>query len=121
MDSNSLMAAPALGGNVAFIQGLYRDVLGRAPQPEETASWTNALQQGLSPVQAALGFLVSPEHDNRLIVQDYAALLGRQPDPAGAASGLGLLQATGRDELLTTSILASPEYYQRAAARTPAS
>jgi hypothetical protein len=60
-----------LGGNVgvtAFVDGLYHDVLQRAPDPAGEAAWVNAIEgpSQLLPAKVTFAFLASPEYQSHL-------------------------------------------------------
>src|SRR5437867_7753572 len=42
------------GDGIFWVNGLYRDVLGRAPSAMELTGWMSAMQHGVSPAQVAL-------------------------------------------------------------------
>jgi hypothetical protein len=62
--------------------------------------------------------MASPEALNRAITEDYAAFLGQAPDPTGEAALLNLLRTGGprKEEAAAQALLASDEFFQRAAA-----
>jgi hypothetical protein len=100
-----------------FVEALYADVLGRAAGPSEGAPWVRLLQAGVSPAAVADGILASPEALAGLVERAYADYLGRAPDPAGAQAQSGLLLAAGPAgaDALAARILASDEFFLRAA------
>lgn len=50
--------------NAEYVKVLYRTFLGREPEPEGLAGWTNALNSGQSRDEVASGFAYSPEFSN---------------------------------------------------------
>src|SRR5262249_23023276 len=65
---------------VAWLTGLYQDLLGRAPDAAGLNGWLYALAHGTSPYQIALGFSNSIEREAMSITADYVQFLGRIPD-----------------------------------------
>lgn len=51
---------------VAYVTGLYRELLGREPEPAGLQSWVAAMQNGMTPEQVRQGFMQSPEYVNRM-------------------------------------------------------
>jgi Periplasmic glucan biosynthesis protein, MdoG/Domain of unknown function (DUF4214)/Putative Ig domain len=109
---NSLHAS-----NDAFVQELYRDILGREPDAEGFSSWLTRLQRGASRDAVALGFLGSQEHRRKLLDILYADLLNRSIDPVGEQTWDGLLQAGTPLTRVAEGILASAEYFHRSEGR----
>jgi hypothetical protein len=102
------------GGTLqAWVNALYRDVLGRVADPTGLAAWVQSLQNGASRSSVALAFVQSQEEDVQLVTGVYENLLGRLPDAAGlehwvAALGNGLTLAQ-----LNTLFATSAEYLNR--------
>jgi hypothetical protein len=100
------------GTTLAWVQSLYRDILGRPADAAGSALWTQRLQNGLSRTSVASAFVHSPEGNAGLVADAYQNLLGRAPDQAGLqywaaalGNGLTLMQ-------LDTAFAASAEYIQ---------
>jgi hypothetical protein len=60
-----------LGGHIgvtAFVDGLYNDVLQRAPDPAGEAAWVSAIEgpTQLLPAKVTFAFLASPEYQSKL-------------------------------------------------------
>ena len=81
-----------------IVTQLYRDTLGRAPDPVGLATWVSWLQSGRFTVaQTAALFYASAEFYAGLgggtptswVTTLYSAVLGRAPDPAGLAAWVG--------------------------------
>jgi hypothetical protein len=64
-------------GGVWWVQGLYKDVLGRTASADEVNGWLGILQAGMSPTQIAHSFTTSFEREANRISADYAHYLGR--------------------------------------------
>ena len=109
---------------------LYGTAFGRDPDPAGFSNLTNALVNGLTLQQAAMGFLNSPEFaskygaapsDAALVDALYRNALGRAPDTGGQAQYVGAL-ASGtysRADLLA-SFADSPELVNLVAQRADA-
>lgn len=97
---------------VSLITGLYRDVLGRDPDPAGLASWQAVGQLPLGRELVIAEFLETPEVLLRVIDSYYRDYLGRAADPAGQQAWLNPL-TTGQADLANVAlgILSSEEYY----------
>jgi hypothetical protein len=85
------------GTSKDFVQGLYQNLLGRAANGAEVASWVQVLSQGLTPQQVIGDFLASLEYCQRVVNEAYQHYLGRPAD-AGAAGWVSqLVGAEARD------------------------
>ena len=98
----------------AFVQGLYQDLLQRAPGEVKTAAWVDQLESGQSQATVAADIAQSQEA-NLLVIDDYyQSYLGRAADPAGSQYALGLLQDPFAGVLpLAQLLLLSPEYLNK--------
>jgi hypothetical protein len=103
----------------AFVTSLYTTLLHRAPQPVEVSSWVADINAGvIGPQQAALAFLTSPEYFNNVVVLDYQHILGRAPSPQEALNWNVSLQSGMTDQQLASTLLSSPEFFQKSAGNT---
>lgn len=68
----------------AVVQALYKDLLGRAPDPGGLDAWSSALLGGSQPA-LVLSLTSSDEYVRLRITAAYQAALGRDPDPSGLA------------------------------------
>jgi hypothetical protein len=102
--------------DLAFVNGLYTQVLGRLPDATGQATWLQALRSGQSRAAVAQAFLTSAEVNQRVVDEYYLLFLNRAADQAGEQQWTSLL-ASGQAtfESVGESILASEEYYTRAA------
>src|SRR5205823_4857057 len=103
-------SAEFLGNNNSdYIQGLYRNVLGRTGTAQELAFWYGRLPAlGLTGVAQA--FANSPENHVALLTQVFNEFLHRQPSAGDLA-----YWSVQPGDLLTVeaNLLASGEYYSR--------
>ncbi len=83
-----------------FINRFYGNCLGREPSAEEIAAWKAQLEAGqTNPDSMAMGFMFSPEMQNRNLSDEqfistaYQAFFGRDADAAGKAGWLDQLQS----------------------------
>jgi len=73
----------------AFVQRLYKTILGRSADANGLNHWCQKIQQGMGGTQIAANFLFSNEFKSKQIsLKDYImllynAFLGREPDSAG--------------------------------------
>jgi parallel beta-helix repeat protein len=96
----------------SFIQGLYNDVLGRQPTPEEWTSWSTRIAEGEAPGQIACELLESEESVRRIISQFYEHHLDRTAEEPSLSQYVNQVQSGDKylNDVLT-EILASIEYY----------
>jgi hypothetical protein len=103
--------------NAAFVEGLYYQLLLRAPDAAGVQFWEHALDTGgQTRRQVALDFLFSAEWTAKEVTGYYTANLYRQPDPAAQYWADALqLHALSYDDVFA-GILGSQEYLNRAQA-----
>jgi hypothetical protein len=58
---NVTVAAPTSPGRVAFLNTLYWNILGRAPEPSGMAAWLQSMANGLAPMKVFQQIYFSPE------------------------------------------------------------
>lgn len=109
-----LGSAVGLTGSVSsrLVNGLYNDLLNRAPQPAEVPGWQNALEAGQGLGNLARAVLSSPEYQTDFISSTYTTVLKREPQIFEVNGWLRAVQAGLGEEGLTAQFLASDEYYQ---------
>lgn len=105
--------------DAAFVDRVYRNVLGRAPDTAGLNYWVGRLAGGMSRGDVMLGFSDSTENQaatsqSVLVTMTYLGMLRRTPDAAGHAWWLAEVKA-GRTTVrsLIDGVLASPEYAAR--------
>jgi hypothetical protein len=103
------------GGNTnnGFLTALYKDFLGRSIDAGGLATYTQALNAGLSRYLVVLTILGSAEYQQDLVQGYYQNFLRRAADSAGLANFVSFLQQGGPDENVITAIVASNEYFNR--------
>jgi hypothetical protein len=102
-------------GNAAFVDRVYRNLLGRAADPQGQAYWTDRLARGMARGDLMLAFTESPENRavtgaDAAVVVLYVGMLQRAPEPAGLAYWSDLRRAGHPTVGLVAGILASSEY-----------
>ncbi len=108
--------AQAGGTDGAWVDALYRDVLGRpADQPGRAI---NVAQAGDRP-GLARGLYTSDEALRRRVVRLYRTLVDRPADPSGLATWPAALQTNG-DTVLAASLASTPDFWERAQKRPTA-
>jgi len=100
-----------------WITDLYREVLLREPDQEGLDHWVGKADAGVHRGTIAGSFYASLESRHTRVEGLYEALLGRLPDQRGLAHWSDRLR-DGEDIELAVALAVSPEYYERASART---
>ena len=108
----------AEGADIAQIDHLYEEVLGRMPDPEGLTYWVNQMQAGASLQDIAQAVSQSAEFkqlygspsDEQLVEELYEAILGRAPEAEGLGYWVEQLVVHDLSEgKLITSLLLSAE------------
>jgi peptidoglycan hydrolase-like amidase len=99
-----------------YVGGLYRDILGRAPDPGGFAYWVGSLDaRRIDRAGVARSFYASIESRLDRVARLYREILGRDPDTAGHLWWAEVV-ATRGDVVLAADLAASAEFFDRAAA-----
>src|SRR5262249_20279742 len=98
--------------NSAFVVQVYLDLLNRPVDSSGLATYTAALDQGMTRYQVALAIDTSLEYRINLVNSIYGVLLGRAVDPFGLVGAIQFLEAGATDEELQATVAGSPEYFQ---------
>lgn len=101
-----------------FVERVYSNVLGRAPDPQGQSFWTGKLATGSARGEVMIGFSESPEYrsltsSETFVTMVYAGMLRRAPDPAGYAAWVSWLDAGNPPRGMIETVLGSPEYRSR--------
>ena len=102
-------ASPGTDANAAYVQSLYRSVLGRSGSGGEVDGWLAKLKAGMPRQQVALGFINSLEHRQDEVRSYYATFLHRAPDGT-SVNWVNELQAGVPEAKVVEAILDAPEY-----------
>ena len=100
------------GNNMSYVDGIYNDALGRAPDPG-ASYWIDRLNAGGSRWAAAAAFLFTTEFKTDVVNAYYQQFLGRSSDAGGVAYWVGQLQHGVTDEALISLLVSSPEYFYK--------
>jgi subtilisin family serine protease len=101
---------PAPSPEVAYVHGLYRDVLGRAPDTTGLSVWVRHLQAGASREAVARAVWESAEHRGLQVDQYYATFLDRAAEPAGRAQWVKSFLIGASELDIMRGFLTSGEY-----------
>lgn len=107
--------APPLTANQKFVAQVFRDLLGRAAEPQALQYWANQIEGGQSRTATTLAIEMSQEYRNDLVQSLYEQYLHRPADPAGQAAGGAVLLSGGTPEQLSLALVSSNEYFQNRA------
>ncbi len=99
------------GSNLAWLQSLYHDLLGRDLDPTGQSAFLKLLTLRVSRVNVAYLVLTGLEYRQRLVAQDYQSLLGRSASANEIAGWVAGLQGGMTDEMLLQEFLVSKEYF----------
>src|SRR5262249_18731643 len=100
---------------LAYIQGVYHDVLGRAADPTGIARGTALEQIPSGRAMLVDEILSSPEERQRLVDGFYAQFLNRDPDAVGEQAWRSALQnPTVTRDTIAGGFLASDEFFAHA-------
>jgi uncharacterized repeat protein (TIGR01451 family) len=99
-----------LRADIVFINGLYRDLLGRDAEPGGLAGWMDQLLLGRSRSAVAQGVWDSAEHRGLEVDEFYRTLLHRVADPGGRAFWVADLLAGASESDVEAGFLSSAEY-----------
>lgn len=99
--------------DTAFVQALYRDMLGRQGSSSEVAGWVAAMSRGTSRYQVAMAMAGTSEWITTVVTRFYRDALGREPDAAGLAWWVQQAQSGMPVAKIAASFYGSPEYRQR--------
>jgi virginiamycin B lyase len=94
----------------AEVTGLYRIVLGRAPEAQGLGHWVSALNQGMPLSQVASDFLHSTEYESDVVESYYRDYLGRTGSAAEIDSWLTSIRGGMSLEQVAGKILGSNEF-----------
>jgi hypothetical protein len=105
--------APVPSGQNAdtlFVEGLYRDVLGRQADPSGLSLWVSQLQLGATRAAVAQAFLKSAEHLAGVVTQYYQVFLNRTPDAAGLAGWVSAFEKGATEQQVAVGFVTSSEF-----------
>lgn len=100
------------GTNLAWIDAVYKLLLGRPADSGGESYWTTQLAAGETLGQAAQGIAGSQENNTQLINDDYFHYLGRPADAGGLSFWLAAFAAGQTNEDVIAGFTGSAEYYK---------
>jgi hypothetical protein len=96
----------------AWVDALYRDVLGRPADSAGETSWTQTLATEVSKANVALDFVTSQEHDALVVRNDYQHYLNRAAGSAEVVGWVNAMQRGATSGQIVADFLGSQEYFQ---------
>lgn len=99
------------GTNRAWVDEMYFDLLGRAPDAAGETFWVNVLEQGGSRSLVAEGFAASTEREGAVIRNDYLTFLGRQPGQSEVDGWVNAFRNGVSNEHVVAGFVGSDEYF----------
>ena len=100
------------GTNKGWVDGMYRDLLGRGADPSGEAVWVQALASGVTRDQIAYNFAASPEREAIRIRADYSQYLGRAVSAPEVANWVFAFEHGFSNEDVIAGFVASDEYFR---------
>lgn len=97
-----------------YVNKVYGDLFGRAPDPAGQSSWVGALRQGTPYAAVANSITYSREFRGGLIADSYQRYLGRGPDAGGLNGWLVEMDHGLHIEQMQAGFIGSGEFYARA-------
>jgi uncharacterized repeat protein (TIGR01451 family) len=101
------------GTEAAWVEALYRDVLGRGSDPAGKAAWLQSLASGASRFTVAFQVAVSAERLASLVTADYQRYLGRGAAASEVAGWVSRLQQGMPRRQMAAAFMASDESFAR--------
>jgi Domain of unknown function (DUF4214)/Right handed beta helix region len=96
--------------NTAFLNGVYRNLLNRAPDPAGLSNWLDQLQSGVSESSVVTQITDSQEHRTLQIDSYYESYLDRAADQPGLDNWLNSFAAGQTETEVVAQFLNSSEY-----------
>jgi hypothetical protein len=98
--------------NATFVDQVYQDLVGRAPDAGSRSSLVAQLDANTPRSAVVQSLVAGAEYAATVVQSDYARYLHRAPTPGERAQGVAIVQQ-GHSRDLQVTILASQEYYDR--------
>ncbi|HEX7379508.1 MAG TPA: SdrD B-like domain-containing protein, partial [Pirellulales bacterium] len=107
----STVAPPAASApDAAYINALYLDILGHAPDADSLTYWQQQLASGTSRDSVAGDIWDSTEHRTAQVEQFYHDFLGRAADAAGLQFWIDSFNSWGNEQFDAADFFGSPEF-----------
>ena len=98
--------------DLLWVDHMYFDLLGRAPDTAGETFWVNALAGGEARALVALGFANSNEHESIIVRDDYETYLDRLPAPSEVNYWVSQFEQGVNNENVVAGFVASDEYFE---------
>jgi RHS repeat-associated protein len=102
------------GTDAKWLAALYRDLLGREPDPAGIQYWTPIIALPGGRCVVAMGFTNSLERARQRVTDDYQRYLGRVPDQTGIDYWVSQFAHGTTNEDIISGFVGSPEYFNHA-------
>jgi len=100
--------------NQRYVAQLYRDLLGREPDPAGSASFQQLLDTNqITRVGVVQTIQASQEYRERVVRELYRRILGREAEPAAVAGWAAYLAQGNSSDRLQVILMESDEFYRR--------
>jgi hypothetical protein len=99
------------GTNKAWVDSVYKNVLGRNADAGGESYWLQALSAGQSRTVVAYGFAVSQEHEGELVQADYQRYLGRSASAPEIAGWVASIRNGATQENVAAKFATSSEAF----------
>jgi hypothetical protein len=99
------------GTDKAWVDAMYQNLLGRAPDAAGEAYWVGQLAAGASRSSVAYGFAASLECEGARVQADYRKFLGRSASDQEVAFWVNAFAHGLTNEDVVTGFVASDEYF----------
>jgi uncharacterized repeat protein (TIGR01451 family) len=101
---------PTVAADAIFVNHLYQDLLGRAPDLPGLDNWFGLLLAGVPRVVVAQDIWQSPEHYGLEVDRFYQEFLHRSADPVGRQNAVNALLAGAGETAVVEGLVTSAEY-----------
>ena len=93
----------------AYVGNLYRDLVGRAPDPGGLSYWTGQVRSGRSRYSVALSFTATRERSEMVVTNAFRVLLRREPDRGALAAFVTVFEQARDPASVLAPVATSPE------------
>ena len=117
LSTDEFYAVQGGGTDPGYVSALYRDIIGRDPDPGGLSYWVGVLR-GSGRGQVVNGLWYATETFNVRVDEAFRAFLGRAPSASETAAWAGIARSAGLTGM-RTYLMTTDEYWNRAATRFP--
>jgi hypothetical protein len=118
--SNEYLQVRGGGTNLGFLAAVYHDFLNRDITAAETQTWTQAQQSGQNRIQVVQAILNTAEYRTDVVQDMYQKFLHRNADTASLNAFVSFLVQGGDDTVVSSVLIGSQEYFNRASTSSAA-